>query len=178
MRILPVNYNQNSKSNNINFKAINSAYLNTFDIKRVFGNDIKLYSLKDACMEGMEAYKTRTSSPCLGEYLSPVQLAVLQKSKLFKKTYITGAEAEALKANHSKDMFERLTQVMEGSKSLTLSDCFRYFSRILKVSLDKSPTESTKALKDIEQSLFTPLDETDYFMLRATQKFEGKPKIF
>lgn len=160
----------NNVNNSMSFKAFNASRAKAHLMKSLFKKDIMFYPMDQACLGGIEAYKSNTVSPCLGEFISNIQLESLKLSPNYKKMQITDAEATKLKLSHPRAVYDKLLEMLENPQSIKISDLFKY-SKQLKAAKHSSSQNYKKVVGEITEKLDTKLDETDYFMINATKKW-------
>lgn len=165
MKILAITNSQlQNKQQSVNFKAFNTTEEAARMLRHV--KDIKFYSMNDAIMPGIDAYKAGISSPGLGSFLSPSQISVLQGDKFFMNNYITLAEATELKSKHPNDMFEQLQRVNKKAQPITL---FKIIQNNQSISALRGQPR-IEAIEAFIRSLNSKVPQKDYFLINATKK--------
>lgn len=180
MKISQISNSQlQNRNEKLSFKAVNANSAKSHLMELLFKKDIQFYSMDEVCMHGIEAYKTRVTSPCLGEFLSNVQISVLKNSEAYKKILITDAEATKLKLEHPKAVFDKLLEIMQKPQNVKISDLFEDFDRLRTAKSSKNSQAVKQIVGEIEEKYASKLDNTDYFTLNATRKYpDCKPRRF
>lgn len=79
-----------------------------------------VYTMPEACLKSTEIHdktgKRILSSPCLGEYMSDVQIAALKSLPEFKNTSISGDKIKKAKAEQAGSMYDYLDKLIRHQK--------------------------------------------------------------
>lgn len=83
--------------------------------RELTGRNVAVYTMKEACLkvnEISENGRKVIDSPCLGEFMSNVQIEALKSLKEYGNTSISGAKIQEAKAEHADHMYDYLDKLI------------------------------------------------------------------
>lgn len=76
----------------------------------------EVYTVPEVCLHGLDILvsgKKVLESPCLGDFMSDIQIEALKGSRNFGNTCLTKEQVKEAKANHQNDMYEYLAGIVK-----------------------------------------------------------------
>lgn len=88
--------------------------------EQLLGKGVPVYTMEEICMRGIDFYNNHIQVPCLGDYMSNIQISALRGMKKFRGCCLTENRIREIATNHSKDMFEYLSNLVHQQDSKPL----------------------------------------------------------
>lgn len=110
----------------LDVKRENGSLQSILNLKeQLLGKDVPVYTMEEICLRGIDTYINKHISrgkkekkvviPCLGDFMSNVQISVLKSLKKFGGYSMTREMADEAMKNHSNNMYEYLYRLVNKS---------------------------------------------------------------